>query len=342
MTQYFFITGAGRCGTTLVRSLLDGHSNLNVFAGEISNALGTFLSESGYSRRLPTDYLPKVLMDQILDLYRFDSDYKELSERFISNFKKLNSTDAIDLTSYLQIAEKSIFNKTKSKVVVDLTHPFMRGILDEFKGAKVIHMLRNPYEQLNSVYRFYFNDMDSRPFGGPYPGSWHFGDNFTRIRQAFDEAEMLKSDERVKILRLEDLQSNPKLEIDRLLEFLGEKPEEINYRVTRRGIDSDAGSTHFVTSSLKQQESDRSCLTKNDMHLISLIKNANFYYNHEPHAFHPNNYLTFLARQLGFIGKNRKKPRSILKIIKIIVISFVQYISDKRIKFYFKNFMENR
>jgi hypothetical protein len=49
---YIFITGAGRCGTTLTRSLIDGCSRINVFPGEATNFLEFFLRESGYSRKL--------------------------------------------------------------------------------------------------------------------------------------------------------------------------------------------------------------------------------------------------------------------------------------------------
>ncbi len=50
--NYIFITGVGRCGTTLTCSLIDGCSEINVFPGEITDYLGPFLKESANSHKL--------------------------------------------------------------------------------------------------------------------------------------------------------------------------------------------------------------------------------------------------------------------------------------------------
>ena len=36
MKNYIFITGAGRCGTNIIRGLIDGHREVNVLPGEIN------------------------------------------------------------------------------------------------------------------------------------------------------------------------------------------------------------------------------------------------------------------------------------------------------------------
>jgi len=38
--RFIFITGAERCGTNLVGALIDGHSQLDVLAGEYTDFLG--------------------------------------------------------------------------------------------------------------------------------------------------------------------------------------------------------------------------------------------------------------------------------------------------------------
>ena len=47
MRKVFFITGAGRCGTKLLTSLLDGNKKFHVFPGEVTNFFRMCLEENG-------------------------------------------------------------------------------------------------------------------------------------------------------------------------------------------------------------------------------------------------------------------------------------------------------
>ena len=52
MNKFIFITGAGRCGTNLMLSLLDGNSRLNIIPGEATNLIVDSLNRNGFSDKI--------------------------------------------------------------------------------------------------------------------------------------------------------------------------------------------------------------------------------------------------------------------------------------------------
>ena len=64
--KYIFVTGAGRCGTNLINGILDGHSKLNVFPGEVTNLLYHSFINNGFSLKFNNSENTKFLINTFL------------------------------------------------------------------------------------------------------------------------------------------------------------------------------------------------------------------------------------------------------------------------------------
>ena len=335
---FIFITGAGRCGTTLIRSLIDGCSKINVFPGEVTTFLGVFLRESGYSRKL----LIKNNIDNVLSpfygLLRNDSDCEHFRKKIKFKIEELRSKNEVLLTAnqLLNHISDAVFTNENEIVLVDVTDENISGYLDEFPNSKIIHLIRHPIEQMNSKYRAKFADPN-KSFYGSFPGMWGFGDQFYRVYKSFREAQKHLNNNRVHIIKLEDLQTKTRETIDDVFKFMDVSPEEINYKITRREERYDAGSTQKLTNNIFISGSDWSCLTQNDLYIIGkFAKIVGDFYDIPEFEYKRNRFSIFVLRQLGFIGKNRKIAYTPLRVAKILLVSLSQYIQDVCKKFYFE------
>ena len=66
MRRFIFITGAGRCGTMLMHSLLDGNANLNIIPGEVTNLFMDSLNRNGFSDKVYYVNSKKILESIII------------------------------------------------------------------------------------------------------------------------------------------------------------------------------------------------------------------------------------------------------------------------------------
>ncbi|MGR3173261.1 MAG: sulfotransferase [Candidatus Scalindua sp.] len=345
--RYIFITGPGRCGTTLTRCLIDGHSKINTLPGEMTNFLGVFLEESGYSRTLNIRNNIGDVLGQFLHLFSRDTDYKYYEKKINLRIKELINKGKFSLTvnqlfNYLCDA---IYDNENSIVLVDVTNENISGLLDEFPGSKVIHLLRHPMEQLNSHYRFRYKDPNVLRYSdGQSPVStatWEFGELFYRIYKSFREVNRNKNNPNVLIVKLENLQKKTEATLDKVFQFIGVNIEDINYKITRRGQIIDAGSTQTRSTKIFVSESDWSCLTSNDLYYLGkLSKLVSDYYDIPAFKFRKNKYSTFLLRQAGLIGKNRKLVKKPRAFARLIITSFSQYKQDEYKKNHFENILK--
>ena len=336
---FIFITGAGRCGTSITRSLIDGCSKINVFPGEATDFLGVYLRESGYSRKLLIKDNIDAILCHFYGLFRNDSDCKHFRKKIKLKIEELISKNEVLLTAnqLLNHISDAVFTNENEIVLVDVTSENISGYLDEFPNSKIIHLIRHPIEQINSHYRFRFADPN-KSFYGAFPGMWEFGDAFHRVYKSFREAQKHLYNNRVHIIKLEDLQTKTRETIDDVFKFMDVSPDEINYKITRRGERHDAGSTQKETNNIFISGSDWSCLTQNDLYFIGkFAKIVRDFYDIPEFEYKKNKYSIFVLRQLGFIGKNRKIAYSPLRVAKILLVSLSQYIQDICKKTYFEH-----
>ena len=332
MTQFVFITGAGRCGTTLTRSLLDGHSCLNVLPDEYTNVLGRFLNETGYSLFIDLGYSADFLIDEFIALYDGLPEQGDVRQSVTSRIAELksNGQNVIKFDVFLKSICDAAFNGKKSVTVIDIAHENISGLLDAVPNAKVVHLVRNPMTQMNSMYRFRYRDANS--FGGEFPGSWLFGEAWLMVYRAFREANSHRGNGRVHIARLEDLQENPKSAIDEILAFLSLESEPVTRLITRLGRQHDANSTYGESTEVMKQEGDISCLTPNDLYYCGKMQIAEPWYVVKDHPNKTNKFRVFLWRQLGFVGKHRVCAKTPFRFAKVCIVAIAQYLQDRRCK----------
>jgi len=224
-----FILGAHKSGSSLVRSLLDGHPELFVVPFEAHFfQMANFWVDYRLRRSRPpvipfseakNEYINLVARYNSITDTQSDSnlvgrfDLKRFREE-ISNEEKqepgeffLNYMRAIYASLYgqelpfdLHIVEKSVEN---AEFALDLKHMF--------PGARFIHILRNPYANLVSLRRY--AGRNSYPFLGPSLSSMNnsFYNLYRNLRLIEDYL----------VVRYEDLLTNTEGSMRTIADFLG-------------------------------------------------------------------------------------------------------------------------
>lgn len=338
--RFVFITGAGRCGTTLMRGLLDGHPGYHVLPDEFSGFHRFFLEESGYSARLRLEPDARRLFRLVASFFQATGNETEVAEKLDAAQRQSSARGQTDVTAqeFAELIAYALFPEQRDVMVIDATSEDFSGLLSEFPDSRVVHMVRHPMEQLNSHYRFRFRDPNS--FGGTYPGNWELGATFRRLYRAFAEAERHQNNPRVRIVRLEELQADPQGTMAQVVRFIGFEPHEANRVITKGGKAFDAGSTQKAARDVFRSESDWSCLTPDDLYHLGLINAARIWYDvpNYPPVF--NRFSTFLWRQLGFTGRNRPRLRLGVQAVKVAIVAATQYLNDRAAKHYFRLYLE--
>ncbi|GEM_PF-2790091 len=336
--KFIFITGGGRCGTTLVRSLLDGNSHYGTLPVEMTRFLETFLEDFGYGVHLPTGVTVDEMFATRLISHLLDDPVADTSERrsrLNTAFQALiqqSGGDAISLPQFFETACDAFFDGQSDTVVVDVQSPRIAGYLEQFDGAKIIHMIRHPMHQYNSNFRF--RHADATTSGGEYPGRWNMTMAHDDIRTAFTEAVRFNNHPQVRVTLMENMQSATEQEIAQILDFIGVPTEPINGKISKLGASSDAGSTYGEASQVIRQDGDVSCLTDNDRYWLSRVPGADTFYDMPPAPAAKNTFWPFLKRQWGYSGKDRTPARSPVRLFKGAILAVSYYLQDLHHKFY--------
>ena len=324
--DFFFITGSGRCGSTLIRSLIDGNSHVDVFPKETTNFLESFYKTSGYSRYTFKNKIKLDFFDICYDVGPIVN-HNNVKER-LNEIER----DKIYPSDLLKIISEIIYGESKKTALFDVTSPNISGYLDSFPNCKIIHVLRHPYSTLNSMYRERYSDPNS--FGGAHPGNWNLKNTWPKLITTFYQAYLNNDNKNVYILKLEDLQRSPKKECEKIFDFLNVPIEKINDRQTILGENFHGNSTFKQSNKIFNQPQDWTSLTLNDKYYLSRIKHVDKWYEIENEPFSENSFMPFLKRQLGLSGKNRKKIKSIPRFIKVLLSTIGFYLQDKDLKFH--------
>lgn len=339
--KFIFVTGPGRCGTNVLAGLIDGHPQIDVFPGEYTNFLGLVLMTNGLSATVNLALSGRYILDTAIEEFKDDEDGAEITARLERRFQEILGRGLTHLPAaqFLSTICSAFFGKETGTAVVNICNENIAGLLDVFPDCRVIHMLRNPLTQLNSRYLYRFRDVAS--FGGNFPGYWEFGEAFRKNYDSFRQAATFGNHERVLIVRLEDLQKDTKESMNRVFAFLGREMDSSGLNPSRRGKEfrGSRRGDRVQTTRVFAYEDDWSCLSPNDLYLCGQIKEARQFYDvpHFPYA--DNSYLFFLRRQLGFVGRHRKRSVNPFRILKVAVVSVAQYLQDLSIKHYFHHYL---
>ena len=324
--KFIFITGAGRCGTNLMLSLLDGKKKLKIIPGEVSNLIMDSMNRNGFSDKVYRINL-KFFLNTI---------FKELSNNNFPNLaskkkilmKKIEKIykkkDFVSLDKILSLISNILF-KNNNPTVINLQNENVIGLLQIFPSSKVIHMLRNPLTQINARYLFRYRNPNNHD-------GIEFSSSFYRNYNSFKNAFLTKNDKRVLVVKMEDLTQKTKVEMSKVFRILNIKINSINLRTTMYGKKISSHSNFKVANTIKGVSKDFSSLTPNDLYIISRMKHVNNYYSIRKFREKKNNFVFFYLRHLGFWGKNRLKSYNIFKLIKCSIYSVYLYFLDSYYK----------
>lgn len=240
-----FLVGLHKSGTSLLRSLFDGHSQLFVIPIEAHffRHLG-FWMDYGIQRRLPQLFDKERMIQNLVDYIVYKNTttdkYADSMTRGIWDVecftRELNrrlpdsGTDAKTLIEAAVHAMYSSLNggcqlpEERRVVEKSVDHAEYAILLKQmFPGAKFIHILRNPYSNLVSIRKF--------------KGRRHYPLLKRIVQSMYNNYYYLEYNKRVLgddyyIVKYEDLVSKSKDSIRQIVDFLGIENEPTLYRPT--------------------------------------------------------------------------------------------------------------
>ncbi len=224
-----FILGSHKSGTSLLRSLLDGHPELYVipFETHFMASLGRWIKYS-YRKQAPlkhenyADNLLRIIedysksKDRQTDVVLSDIIDLDAAKKYLEKTKKNLETpeEALELFSDMlpEIIAAMGYSKGKRLVEKSVEHAEVAMELYKcFPDAKFIHIVKNPYSNFVALRKFKSKDQG-------YP----------LINRVFDSLEIgyyfLDKNERsipdYKVIRYEDLAENPSIIVKDIADFL--------------------------------------------------------------------------------------------------------------------------
>lgn len=205
----FFIIGSGRSGNTLLRRLLNNHTQLFIppetfVLGSVINTFQIF--RGARWEEIVTLVYDKFEMHPEFETFGIDS-LKELKKEMIQLPEKKKSLDNLLNSFYLFYAKQHGINKEKWGDKTPLNVFSLKKIEKVFPNGKYIHIIRNPYDSIYSYVnaKIYDNYQDAAL-------RWV---NAVKLSKRFGE-------DRNEYLEIfyEDLVSKPEREIKKICSFL--------------------------------------------------------------------------------------------------------------------------
>lgn len=240
-----FILGAHKSGTSLLRNLFDGHSELFVIPIEAH-----FFEHNGYwidygiRRKLPNTINEREIIESYIKWIKYvnefsdkyaDSDTKgfwsvqNFTEkiRSYSGYNGLKtsienyihamyySLNSSKISNNLRVIEKSVENAEFANILKKI-----------YPNAKFIHIIRNPYSNIVSIRKF--KSKNGYPNLKPIIQSLYNNYYYLEKNQETMDKDYL-------VIKYEDLVMNSEQQIKKIVEFTGISNEEITYSPTVKG-----------------------------------------------------------------------------------------------------------
>lgn len=216
-----FITGLHKSGTTLLRSLLDGHPDLQIIPFE-----SHFFPLAGYWTANEYQYSsPKALdRNRFVD---FVNRSNSISDKFGDNFAEglvdverfeglfqvsESATKQAWAETYYDALRAAVYGKVQGRMVEKSIENFeyIHELRQFFPGAKFIHILRNPYDNLVSLRKF-------KSIGTGYPLLSRL---MPAMQQQYYHLYRNREFEDYKVLRYEDLLADVEGSMREISQFL--------------------------------------------------------------------------------------------------------------------------
>ena len=218
-----FICGHRKSGTTLLQNLLDSHINICAYPSDLNLLYAYFPICDGqiWTDSEKKDRLEKVIFSDLLsnEIIRKKINITELRCKFWTNSKNLNTNNIIEclIKSFFEIEGRDshkvfLFKETSCEI-------YAKEIISWFPRARFIQIIRDPRDNFASI---------KSGVGGYYSklGEDEKHSLSSLIYRASIGLKMCSAnigafgEDRYMYLRYEDLCTNPRLELDRIANFL--------------------------------------------------------------------------------------------------------------------------
>lgn len=201
-----FIVGYRRSGTTLLRNILNGHSELAIVSE--SHFIAYFYDNIDLYGDLNDDSNLETLLTDIISTKRYKG--RQLST--IVNRELISRMDRRNLGSVLEVLYDQYKKKNNANVWGDKTPYFLYRIpmlIDLFPNCRIIHIIRDPRAALLSQQKKFaeFNVIK-------YARKWING------IESFEKAKMILEVNQYFEIKYEDLVSNPVISLQNICDFL--------------------------------------------------------------------------------------------------------------------------
>lgn len=240
-----FILGAHKSGTSLLRSLFDGHKNLFVIPIE-----SHFFEHNGYwidygiRRQYPKMLTEKQVIHNYLEWIKKSNitpgKYSDSDTRgywnvklFEKNIRKKNGYNNIktSIENYIESMYVSLYNKKLNENIRIVEKSvenaeFVSDLKVIYPKAKFVHILRNPYSNLVSIRKFKSN--------GGYPFLKNIMDTLYNSYYYLEKNKRIFRNDYL-IIKYEELVSNSKEVINKIINFVEISKDEIIFSPTVQG-----------------------------------------------------------------------------------------------------------
>ena len=210
--KYFFILGRGRSGTTLLRTMLNQHDNINV-PNEcffMMNIYYKYKSVKLWNENKKLEFYNDIWFDKRLeDNWVID---KNLLKDEILNSPKNSSLGDLCKLVYIHQLKKSRENYQSVKLIGDknpIYSLFPFQLLDLFPDSKFIYMTRNVKDNILSYQKVKFDSNNNVILANRWES---YNLSIFKFKQQYPN--------NVHIIRYEDLVLNAKKELSAICEFL--------------------------------------------------------------------------------------------------------------------------
>ncbi|MFK5856792.1 MAG: sulfotransferase [Bacteroidota bacterium] len=207
---FFFIVGRPRSGTTLLRTLFDAHPDVSIppECQFIVNLYPKYGKITNWTKEDIISFYDELLPQWLFDTWKMD--YEKLKKALLS-YTGENTYGTICKVVYKQY--NSLFDKKELKFIGDKNPGYAiysKLLLKIFPEAKFIHIIRD--------YRDNFVSIKNVDFELPLPSlvvqKWKY------FFKKFNKDSKLKPNA-YRVIKYEDLVTNPELEMNNLNKFIG-------------------------------------------------------------------------------------------------------------------------
>jgi len=237
MKQTIFLTGHRKSGTTLLKSLLDGHPNISSYPTDLT-LMYSYFPHVKFKKYSKTILVKKILFDVLhsLQLVNKYTKYKknDLYKFKIQLKKKLNN---INLLSEKQVLNTVIncwkyhFKIEKKSYLLlkettqSMNYKLLRKIFPKVKIIQIIRDPRDNYSSLKSGFTKYYKKIG-------YQKEELILSAVFRIKNDLKFARNLKNKNFFLCIKYENLVKNTKIEMKKIINFLGLKNNKFEIKPT--------------------------------------------------------------------------------------------------------------